>query len=58
MVKYSQFQLHPLSVISVGVTFVPLVIIVLIVRRDIVIVGMTLVPVIHINSELSATTVQ
>ena len=49
-----QFQLLPMSVISVGMTSVPLVI----VRRGTVMVGMTLVPVIHINSELQATIVQ
>ena len=48
MVKHS----HPLSVISGGVTSVPLVVVFLIVRRDTVTVGMILVPVIHINPKL------
>ena len=52
MVKHS----HSLSVISGIVTSVPLVVVVfLIVRRGAVMVGMILVPVIHINSELPVT---
>ena len=54
----SWFQSHPLSVILGGVTPVPLVIVVLIVRRDTVMVGMILVPVVCMNSELLVTVVQ
>ena len=49
---HSQFQFHPLSVILGGVTPVPLVIVALIVRRGTVMVGMILVPVVCMNSEL------
>ena len=56
MVKHS----HPLSVISGVKTSVPLVAVFLIifVRNDTVMVGMTLVPVVHIKSELLVTIVQ
>ena len=51
---------HPLSVILGGVTciFILLEVVFLIVRRGTVMVGMTLVPVVHINSELLITIVQ
>ena len=54
MVKHS----HPLSVISRDVTFIPLVVVFLIVRRGTVMVGMIFVPVVHINSKRLVAIVQ
>ena len=47
-----------MSAISVGVTSVPLVVVALIVRRDTVMIGMILVPVVCMNIELSVTIFQ